>query len=95
VRRPFNEQIIFHIWKQERPCANCTSMRCLELHREFSKIIFLDHEAFHVISRYIKVDDTPLVLETLTRITDDILLGGDGERLPGSISEMLRAMQNA
>ena len=35
------------------------------------------------------MDGTPLVLEMLTRITDDALLGGGGEKLPStSISDM-------
>lgn len=79
----------YQIWRQEHRCANCTSMKCLAFQKEFSKIVLLDHEAFHVISQYVKVDGTPLVLEMLTRITDDALLGGNGERLPsGSISDM-------
>lgn len=74
----------YRVWKQEQRCANCTSMKCLEFHKEFSKIVFLDNEAFHVISQYVEVDGTPLVLETLTRITEDALLGEGGERLPSS-----------
>ncbi len=79
----------YQIWKQCRRCANCTSMKCLTYQKEFSKIVFLENEAFHVISQYVRVDGTPLVLEMLTRITDDALIGGDGERLPSrSISDM-------
>ena len=81
--------VCYHIWKQDRRCANCTSMKCLAFQKEFSKIVFLDNEAFHVISQYVMVNGIPLVLEMLTRITDDTLLGGNGERLPsGSISDM-------
>lgn len=79
----------YYIWKQEQRCANCISIKCLTFQKEFSKIVFLDNEVFHVISQYVRVDGIPLVLEMLTRITDDALLGGDGERLPsGSISDM-------
>lgn len=81
--------VCYSFWKQDRRCTNCTSMKCLAFQKEFSKIVFLDNEAFHVISQYVKVDGIPLVLEMLTRITDDTLLGGDGERLPSiSISDM-------
>lgn len=86
-----NGRAYYHFWKQEQRCANCVSMKCLTFQKEFSKIVFLEHEVFHVISQYVKVDGIPLVLEMLTRITDDALLGGDGERLPsGSISDMRR-----
>ncbi len=79
----------YQIWKQEHRCANCTSMKCLEMQKEFSKIVFLDNEVFHVISQYVEVEGKPLVLETLTRITEDALLTGEGERLPTrSISDM-------
>lgn len=81
--------VCYNFWKQDRRCANCTSMKCLAFQKGFSKIVFLDNEAFHVISQYVKVDGTSLVLEMLTRITDDALLGGNGERLPSrSISDM-------
>ncbi len=84
-----SEQACYRIWKQEQRCANCTSMKCLTFQKEFSKIVFLDDEAFHVLSQYVEVDGTPLVLEMLTRITDDALLGGGGEKLPStSISDM-------
>ena len=79
----------YHIWNQEQRCVNCTSIKCLAFQKESSKIVFLDNEAIHVISQYVKVDGIPLVLETLTRITDDALLDEDGERLPNnSISDM-------
>ena len=84
-----SSQVCYSIWKQDQRCANCTSIKCLTFQKEFSKIVFLGNEALHVISQYVKVDGTPLVLEMLTRITDDTLLGGDGKRLPsGSISDM-------
>lgn len=84
-----SDRVCYHIWRQERRCTNCTSMKCLEYHKQFSKIVFLDDEAFHVVSQYINLDGVPLVLETLTRITEDVLLDGNGERLPsGSISDM-------
>ena len=82
-------QPCYRFWKQEKRCANCSSMRCLAFRKEFSKIVLLDGEVFHVISRYIKVDGKPLVLETLVRITEDTLLDGNGETLPvGSLFDM-------
>nr|WP_325213618.1 HD domain-containing phosphohydrolase [uncultured Oscillibacter sp.] len=83
------DQPCYRFWKQEKRCANCSSMRCLAFRKEFSKIVLLDGEVFHVISRYIKVDGKPLVLETLVRITEDTLLDGNGETLPvGSLFDM-------
>ena len=83
------DQPCYRFWKQEKRCANCSSMRCLAFRKEFSKIVLLDGEVFHVLSRYVKVDGKPLVLETLVRITGDVLLDGNGEALPiGSIFDM-------
>ena len=82
-------QPCYRFWKQEKRCANCTSMKCLAFRKNYSKLVFLDGEVFHVISRYIKVDGKPLVLETLVRITEDALLDGNGETLPvGSLFDM-------
>ena len=82
-------QCCYKIWKQDQRCANCTSMKCLAFQKEFSKIVFFDNEVFHVISQYVKVDGTPLVLEMLTRITDDALLDQGGKKLPSkSISDL-------
>lgn len=81
----------YHIWKQGQRCENCISMRCLEFHKEYSKIVFHDNEALHVIAQYIEVDGTPLVLETLSRITEDALVDGDGERLPSSSFSNMRS----
>lgn len=82
-------QCCYKIWKQDQRCVNCTSMKCLAFQKEFSKIVFFDNEVFHVISQYVKVDGTPLVLEMLTRITDDALLDQGGKKLPSkSISDL-------
>ena len=82
-------QPCYRFWKQEKRCVNCSSMWCLAFRKEFSKIVLLDGEAFHVLSRYVKVDGKPLVLETLVRITGDVLLDGNGKALPvGSIFDM-------
>lgn len=79
----------YHVWNQKQRCTDCISMKCLAFRKEFSKMVLLDDEVFHVIAKYIKVDDTPLVVETLVRITDDAVFGENGERLPiASISDM-------
>lgn len=82
-------QHCYEIWKQEAQCENCTSVNCMSFQKDFSKIVFFENEVFHVISRYVTVDGTPLVLEMLTRITDDTLFDEDGRRLSGrSVSDM-------
>lgn len=72
------------IWKQDQRCANCTSLKCLKFQKKFSKIVFFDSEVFYVASQYVKIDGVPLVLEMLTRITDDALIDGNGKRLSSS-----------
>ncbi len=72
------------IWRQNRRCANCTSLKCMRLQKEFAKIVFFDNEVFYVVSQYVKVDNTPLVLEMFTRITDDALIDGSGKKLSSS-----------
>lgn len=83
-------QHCYEIWKQERQCENCTSANCMSFQKDFSKIVFFENEVFHVISRYVPVDGTPLVLELLTRITDDTLLDEGGSRLSGRSGSCIR-----
>lgn len=88
-------QHCYEIWKQEKRCENCTSANCMSFHKDFSKIVFFENEVFHVISRYVTVDGTPLVLEMLTRITDDTLLDEEGRRLSGkSVSDIRDKLYN-
>lgn len=74
----------YELWRQDRRCANCISLKCLMSQREFAKIVFYDGEVFYVVSQYLEVDGTPLVLEMLTRITDDVLIDETGKALAGS-----------
>lgn len=81
--------VCYYIWQQKQKCKECISLKCLAFRNEFSKMVLIDHEVFHVIAQYVKVDGVPLALETLVRITDDVVFGADGERLPfASISDM-------
>ena len=74
----------YELWNQDRRCANCTSSKCLKFQKKFSKIVFFDKEVLHVISQYIKFNVTPLVLEMLTRITDDVMVDKNGENFSGN-----------
>lgn len=79
----------YELWKQDRRCANCTSLRCLHSQRKSAKIVFSAGEVFYVVSQYLEIDGSPLVLEMLTRITDDVLIDGSGNMLSSrSISDL-------
>lgn len=79
----------YDLWRQTSQCDNCVSAKCLTSQKQCAKIVFFDHEVFYVVSQYIEVDGTPLVLEMLTRITDDALLSENGQQLPGrSIADL-------
>lgn len=74
----------YDVWKQDHRCDNCTSAKCLRFQKRFAKLVFSDSEVFYVVSQYIKVDGIPLVLEMLTRITDDSMIDANGKKLTGS-----------
>lgn len=79
----------YELWRQIEKCDNCVSAKCLATQKQCSKIVFFDHEVFYVVSQYIEVDGVPLVLEMLTRITDDALLSENGQQLPSrSIADL-------
>lgn len=77
----FSGHHCFEIWKRDQRCDNCTSSSCMQYQREFSKIVFFESEIFYVIAQYVQVDGVPLVLEMLTRITDDALIDATGQKL--------------
>lgn len=79
-----SDHYCYELWKQDRKCANCTSIKCLKSQKKFSKIVFFDSEVFYVVSQYIKVDNTPLVLEGLIRITNDAMIDKNGNTLSSS-----------
>ncbi len=79
----------YDLWRQTSQCDNCVSAKCLTTQKKCAKIVFFYHEVFYVVSQYIEVDGTPLVLEMLTRITDDALLSENGQQLPSrSIADL-------
>lgn len=79
----------FHIWKRDKRCVDCQAMMCISSQTKRSKIVYLNNEALYVISRYIKVNGIELVLEMMTRITDDSIHDEDWENMKfTSISNM-------
>lgn len=79
-----SDHYCYELWGQDHRCANCTSLKCLRSQNKFSKIVFCDNEVFYVVSQYIKVDGVPLVLEGLTRITNDAMIDKNGNQLSSS-----------
>lgn len=77
-------QHCYSLWKRSHMCDDCISADCLNLQKESSKIVFFEEEVLYVVSQYIKVDGTPLVLELLTRITDDMMIDTSGRKLSGA-----------
>lgn len=74
----------YSLWKLGHICDGCIFATGQSLQKQFSKIVFFNHEVFYMVSQYIKVDGTPFVLELLTRITDDIMTDPNGRKLSGS-----------
>ena len=62
-------------WNRERRCANCISAKALLKKGKVMKFEFIGQEVYYVIGMYMEVDGTPYVLELLSKIMDDTILG--------------------
>lgn len=83
----------FEVWKKDRRCTNCISARVCPQHERIEKFEFVDGDIFHVISKYIVVEDEPLALEMVSASTDETLFeayGKDG--FINTIEEMNRKL---
>ncbi len=71
----------YAVWNKAMPCSNCSSFRAFTQQTQISKLEFNDGKTFHVLSKYIKVDGTPCVLELVSKLEENPLLTVDGRNL--------------
>lgn len=66
-------------WKKQRRCDNCISAKALTQKGRMAKFEFVDHNIYYVIAIYLEIDGAPYVLEMVSQVTDDTLLGAYGK----------------
>lgn len=67
-------------WNRDGSCTNCTSARALAQQTTVNKLEFTDTETYFVISKYLKLNGTPCVLEMLSRVKDGRWIDSNGSR---------------
>ena len=60
----------FSIWGRECRCANCSSMRACKGHATIDKYEVFDRDAYHITSKYLRVDGRDYVLEIVSKFED-------------------------
>lgn len=76
----YDQYTCYAVWrnKTER-CANCISLRALEERERQTKYEFINNDVYYVVAQPVVVEDKPLVLEIVSRVSDSILLGAYGQ----------------
>lgn len=69
----------YAVWNKEHRCENCISAKAFAKKNKQTKFEFIDNEVYHVVAKYIEVDNTPFMLELVTKITDETLFGVYGK----------------
>lgn len=73
------EHKCFEVWNKCRRCENCISAKAFSMKSKLSKFEFVDHDIYHVVSKYITIDDQPFMLEMVSTVTDETLFGAYGK----------------
>lgn len=69
----------YAVWNKGHRCENCVSAKAFMTKGKMTKFEFIDNDIYYVVAKYIEVDDKPYMLELVTKIDDDALLGAYGQ----------------
>jgi len=72
-----SERLCSDVWGRDNRCENCTSLRALQSKGIAYKMEVLADQTFWVMSRYVRVDGEPFILEVVMDITDNLLMDSD------------------
>ena len=68
-------------WNDEGTCTNCTSARAYAQKSTLNKLEFTSTDMYFVVSKYLKLNGTPCVLELLSRLDEGRWIDANGTRL--------------
>lgn len=68
----------YSFWKKDKECENCSSLLALKEQTQKIKFEFLDLQVFQVISRYVKIDGRPYVMEMIQNLDESIQIDQEG-----------------
>lgn len=69
----------YAIWNKDRRCKNCISTKAFAQKTRLTKYEFIGNEIYHVVAKYIEVDNAPYVLEIVSKVTDEALFDAVGK----------------
>ena len=68
----------YSFWKKDKECENCSSLLALKEQTQKIKFEFLVLQVFQVISRYVKIDGSPYVMEMIQNLDESIQIDQEG-----------------
>lgn len=69
----------YAVWNKQHRCENCVSAMAYRTQGKMTKFEFVEGDVYYVVAKYVMVEDTPYMLETVTKIDDNTLFGAYGK----------------
>lgn len=69
----------YAVWNKEHRCENCVSAMAFQVKGKMTKFEFVEGNVYYVVSKYVEVEDTPYMMEMVTKIDDNTLFGAYGK----------------
>lgn len=76
IEEPFR---CFSVWNKNERCENCISAKAFSQKTQMTKFEFINHDVYHVISKYVEIDGTPYMLEMVSKLSDETLFSAYGQ----------------
>ena len=73
-----SEHKCYAVWNKDGRCENCISAKVFAHKDRMTKFEFVNDDIYQVVSKYVVIDGTPLVMEMVFKMTDKIFLGAYG-----------------
>lgn len=68
------DEICHMIWGRCERCENCTSLRALQNRESSYKLETVNHQTYWVHSRYMEIDEKPVVAEFVSNVTEKLIM---------------------
>lgn len=69
----------YAVWNKSQRCENCISAKAYAIKGKLSKFEFVNDDIYFVMSIYCVIDGTEYMIELVTRLDDNTLLGAYGK----------------
>ena len=69
----------YAVWNKTGRCENCISSKAYATKSRLTKYEFINQDIYYVVAKYFEVEGAGLVLEVVSKVTDEILFGALGK----------------